>query len=248
MSRSSHPEVPTGRPGAEGGERVLLLRPRQAGSVDAEGVVLTAVEHGLVLRRAGAGRMTQAQVRRVVAVVGHRDARPGGTVAGIEPEAQAVPAAGDDGPGVLTAQAAQHRDRGRVIGQDEPVHGRQRESTERQVQAGQAGLPCDAAALRPRVHGEADIHPVPGPVAQAHPPEEVTRRRVPDREIAVAVPLPVGDVVVTHGVGRRPAGRPPGRQPPHHAVPAHHGLVQIPAVPAPHRLHHEPSRAQDEST
>nr|WP_235990851.1 hypothetical protein [Streptomyces ureilyticus] len=188
--------------------------------------------------------MHQLKVR---ATVVHHTLRSGHG-SGVEPVAQTVPAAGLDRPVRLGAQAAQYRDRGRVAGQDERENGGEREAAKCQLQARAAGLASDPTALRPWVQGETEVDPVLGPVAQSHPAEKRVRRGVPDREVAVAVSGPVGDVVVAHGLGRGSTVRPAGRQPPHDAVLTDHSRKEIVAVPASDRLHHKPLGAQNGST
>jgi hypothetical protein len=95
------------------------------------------------------------------------------------------------------------------------------------------------------VQGETEVDSVLGPITQSHPAEKRVRCGIPDREVAVAVSGPVGDVVVAHGLGRGPAVRPAGRQPSHDAVLTDHSLKEIVAVLAADRLHHKPLGTQN---
>jgi hypothetical protein len=83
---------------------------------------------------------------------------------GVEPVAQAVPATGLDSPIRLGAQAAQYRDRGHVVGQDERENDREREAAKCQVQARVTRFAGDPAAVRPWVQGETEVDSVLGPI------------------------------------------------------------------------------------
>lgn len=227
------------------GEGVLLVVPHQSEPVHPERVGQAIAECGLITRRTGAQHMDQLEVRTTVV---HRHMLRGGRAGGVKPEAQTMQAAGLDSPVRLGTQAAQYRDRGCVVGQDEREDGREREAAKRQVQARTARLAGDPTALGQWLQGEAEVNSVPGPIAQPHPAQKRVRCSIPDREVAVAVSGPVGDVVVAHGPGRRPTVRPAGRQPSHDAVLTDHSLKEIVAVPAADRLHHKPLGAQNGAT
>jgi hypothetical protein len=83
----------------------------------------------------------------------------GSRAGGVEPEAQAVKAAGLDGSVLLGAETAQYGDRGGVVGQDERENSREGEATKRQIQARTARLAGNPTALGAWVQGEAEVDP-----------------------------------------------------------------------------------------